>query len=47
MEHYIISSGLKEMIEGTRMAREGAFREDDRVLFLHSGGAGGLFAVGV
>ena len=24
---------------------EGAFREDDRVLFLHSGGAGGLFAV--
>lgn len=30
-----------------QMAREGAFREDDRVLFLHSGGAGGLFAVGV
>ena len=28
-----------------QMAREGAFREDDRVLFLHSGGAGGLFAV--
>ena len=27
------------------MAREGAFRPDDRVLFLHSGGAGGLFAV--
>ena len=25
VEHYIISSGLKEMIEGTRMAREGAF----------------------
>ena len=27
------------------MAREGAFRTEDRVLFLHSGGAGGLFAV--
>ena len=25
VEHYIISSGLKEMIEGTRMARQGAF----------------------
>lgn len=25
VEHYIISSGLKEMIEGTRMAKEGAF----------------------
>jgi len=29
------------------MAKEGAFRPEDRVLFLHSGGAGGLFAVGV
>lgn len=28
------------------MAKEGAFRPDDRVLFLHSGGAGGLFAIG-
>ena len=27
VEHYIISSGLKEMIEGTRMAREGAFEK--------------------
>ena len=27
------------------MAREGAFRPEDAVLFLHSGGAGGLFAV--
>ena len=27
------------------MAREGAFRPDDRVLFLHTGGAGGLFAL--
>ena len=27
------------------MAREGAFGRDDNVLFLHSGGAGGLFAV--
>ncbi len=27
------------------MAREGAFAPTDRVLFLHSGGAGGLFAV--
>ena len=27
------------------MAREGAFGPDDNVLFLHSGGAGGLFAV--
>ena len=27
------------------MAKEGAFAPDDRVLFLHSGGAGGLFAV--
>lgn len=25
IEHYIISSGLKEMIEGTEMARQGAF----------------------
>jgi len=29
------------------MAKEGAFKPDDRVLFLHTGGAGGLFAVGV
>ena len=28
-----------------KMAAEGAFRETDKVLFLHSGGAGGLFAV--
>ena len=27
------------------MAQEGAFAPEDRVLFLHSGGAGGLFAV--
>lgn len=27
------------------MAREGAFAPEDRVLFVHSGGAGGLFAV--
>ena len=27
------------------MAREGAFGPEDRVLFLHSGGAGGLFAI--
>lgn len=27
VEHYIISSGLKEMIEGTKMAREGAFEK--------------------
>ena len=27
------------------MAREGAFSKDDNVLFLHSGGAGGLFAI--
>jgi len=27
VEHYIISSGLKEMIEGTRMARAGAFEK--------------------
>ncbi|MDO4741692.1 MAG: pyridoxal-phosphate dependent enzyme, partial [Eubacteriales bacterium] len=27
------------------MAKEGAFAPDDRVLFLHSGGAGGLFAI--
>ena len=29
----------------TAMAKEGAFKPADRVLFLHSGGAGGLFAV--
>ncbi|MGN0775084.1 MAG: 1-aminocyclopropane-1-carboxylate deaminase/D-cysteine desulfhydrase [Candidatus Ventricola sp.] len=29
------------------MAKEGALSPTDRVLFLHSGGAGGLFAVGV
>ena len=28
-----------------RLAREGAFKETDNVLFLHSGGAGGIFAV--
>ena len=27
------------------LAREGAFQPDDRVLFLHTGGAGGLFAL--
>ena len=27
VEHYIISSGLKEMIEGTSVARKGAFRK--------------------
>ena len=27
------------------MAREGIFGEQDNVLFLHSGGAGGLFAI--
>lgn len=26
VEHYIISSGLKEMIEGTKMAQEGVFK---------------------
>ena len=29
-----------------QMTREGAFGEEDKVLFIHSGGAGGLFAVG-
>ncbi|MBQ5769817.1 MAG: D-cysteine desulfhydrase family protein [Clostridia bacterium] len=28
-----------------QMAKEGRFRKDEKVLFLHSGGAGGLFAV--
>ena len=28
-----------------QMAREGVFRESDHVLFVHTGGAGGLFAV--
>ena len=27
VEHYIISSGLKEMIEGTKIARDGAFEK--------------------
>ena len=27
------------------MAKEGAFKPGERVLFLHSGGAGGLFAI--
>ena len=27
VEHYIISSGLKEMIDGTRIARDGAFEQ--------------------
>ena len=27
VEHYIISSGIKEMIEGTHMAQEGAFKK--------------------
>jgi len=29
------------------MARAGAFKPTDRILFIHTGGAGGLFAVGV
>ncbi len=28
IEHYIISSGLKEMIEGTEMAKEGGFHKN-------------------
>ena len=28
------------------MAREGAFGPDEKVLFVHTGGAGGLFAMG-
>ena len=28
IEHYIISSGLKEMIEGTEMAKNGAFKKN-------------------
>lgn len=28
-----------------KLAREGAFKPDENVLFLYSGGAGGLFAV--
>ena len=28
-----------------KLANEGAFKPDDKILFLHSGGAGGLFAV--
>ena len=27
-----------------KMAEEGTFNEEDNVLFLHSGGAGGIFA---
>ena len=27
IEHYIISSGLKEMIEGTKIAKRGSFEE--------------------
>ena len=27
VEHYIISSGLKEMIEGTSIAKNGAFKK--------------------
>ena len=30
-----------------KLAREGAFKPEDNVLFLYSGGAGGLFAVDV
>ena len=28
-----------------KMLREGAFEEDENIVFLHSGGAGGLFAI--
>ena len=28
-----------------RMLREGSFEEDETIIFLHSGGAGGLFAI--
>ena len=36
VEHYIISSGLKEMIEGTRMARQGAFERIYASAFLYN-----------
>ena len=36
VEHYIISSGLQEMIEGTRMAREGAFERIYASSFLYN-----------
>ena len=36
VEHYIISSGLKEMIEGTKMAREGAFERIYASAFCYS-----------
>ena len=34
VEHYIISSGLKEMIEGTSIAKKGAFKKLMRLLFI-------------
>ena len=36
VEHYIISSGLKEMIEGTKMARQGAFERIYASAFLYN-----------
>ncbi len=36
IEHYIISSGLKEMIEGTSMARQGAFERIYASSFFYS-----------
>lgn len=30
-----------------KMAREGQFKPTDNVLYLYSGGAGGLFAIGI
>ncbi len=36
VEHYIISSGLKEMIEGTKIAREGAFEKIFASSFLYN-----------
>lgn len=36
VEHYIISSGLKEMIEGTKMAKNGAFKKIYASSFFYS-----------
>ena len=40
------SSRFQEAFAGlVAMAREGAFRPEERVLFIHTGGAGGLCAI--
>ena len=38
------TSSFDRLVKGTLLTVEGYFKPDDNVLFVHTGGAGGLFA---